>query len=107
MLAKKVKGVKHIPEVLGNITKMFVKEARGGYVPYHILPITFIDGEDLTNEDAPKTEKEILQVLQKACVILKNIHAKGVVFRDFKKDNVMFKKIADGTYEVYAVDFGL
>ena len=81
-----------------------LEEAAQGGNPF--LVMDYVDGQTLDDYLAEKgalTEDETLRVLRPIAAALDFAHAKGVVHRDVKPDNVMIAK--DGT--PYILDFGI
>ena len=81
-----------------------LEEAAQGGNPF--LVMDYVDGQTLDDYLAEKgalTEDETLRVLRPIAAALDFAHAKGVVHRDVKPDNMMIAK--DGT--PYILDFGI
>ena len=86
-----------------NIVKFYGSGEIGGQ---HYLAMEFIEGQSLgqrlRNEERIP-QGECLRIVRDVALALSHAHAKGVVHRDIKPDNVLFAQ--DGTVKV--VDFGL
>jgi hypothetical protein len=86
-----------------NIVKFFGSGEIGGQ---HYLAMEFIEGQSLGQRLGGEErigQDECLRIVRDVALALSHAHAKGVVHRDIKPDNILFAK--DGTVKV--VDFGL
>ncbi|MCU0616498.1 MAG: protein kinase [Gemmatimonadaceae bacterium] len=74
------------------------------------LAMEFIEGEslaDLLGRQAAVHPDVAADIISQAAAALDAAHARGVMHRDVKPDNIMLAKHADGTYLVKLVDFGI
>ena len=72
---------------------------------YYIV-MEFIDGQtlkEMLQKRGPLQEKEVAEICMEICTALAATHAKGIVHRDIKPDNIMLTK----TGQVKVMDFGL
>ncbi|MCW8133443.1 MAG: serine/threonine protein kinase [Planctomycetota bacterium] len=95
----KLMGTLHNP----HIVELFDAGVAGGY---YFISMEFVDGETLElrlKRDGKMPEAEALRIAREMSLGLAHAHAKGVVHRDVKPENVMLDK--KGTVKV--MDFGL
>jgi tRNA A-37 threonylcarbamoyl transferase component Bud32 len=74
------------------------------------LAMEFLDGNDLADElqrSRVLTAPRALPIALQICRALSAAHAKGVVHRDMKPENVFLQRTADGEEIVKIVDFGI
>ena len=74
------------------------------------LAMEFLDGNDLADElqrCRVLTAPRALPIAMQICRALSAAHAKGVVHRDMKPENVFLQRTADGEEIVKIVDFGI
>jgi eukaryotic-like serine/threonine-protein kinase len=74
------------------------------------LAMEFLDGNDLADElqrSRVLTAPRALPIAMQICRALAAAHAKGVVHRDMKPENVFLQRTADGEEIVKIVDFGI
>jgi len=74
------------------------------------LAMEFLDGNDLADElqrARTLTPPRALPIAMQICRALSAAHAKGVVHRDMKPENVFLQRTADGEEIVKIVDFGI
>jgi serine/threonine-protein kinase len=76
-------------------------------LPYFVMP--FVDGESLRGRlrDGPLSVPEAVRILRDVARALAAAHARGVVHRDIKPDNVLLSTSASGALVAKVVDFGL
>ncbi len=74
------------------------------------LAMEFLEGNDLADElqrSRVLTAPRALPIAMQICRALSAAHAKGVVHRDMKPENVFLQRTADGEEIVKIVDFGI
>lgn len=74
------------------------------------LAMEFLEGNDLADElqrSRVLTAPRALPIAMQICRALAAAHAKGVVHRDMKPENVFLQRTADGEEIVKIVDFGI
>ncbi len=74
------------------------------------LAMEFLEGNDLADELSRSrvlTAQRALPIALQICRALSAAHAKGVVHRDMKPENVFLQRTADGEEIVKIVDFGI
>lgn len=74
------------------------------------LAMEFLEGNDLADElqrARVLTAQRVLPIAMQICRALSAAHAKGVVHRDMKPENVFLQHTADGEEIVKIVDFGI
>lgn len=74
------------------------------------LAMEFLEGNDLADElqrSRVLTPPRALPIAMQICRALAAAHAKGVVHRDMKPENVFLQRTADGEEIVKIVDFGI
>jgi len=74
------------------------------------LAMEFIEGESLADllGRQPAVHPDVAaDIISQAAAALDAAHARGVMHRDVKPDNIMLAKHPDGTYLVKLVDFGI
>jgi eukaryotic-like serine/threonine-protein kinase len=74
------------------------------------LAMEFLDGNDLADElqrSRVLSPPRALPIAMQICRALAAAHAKGVVHRDMKPENVFLQRTADGEEIVKIVDFGI
>jgi len=74
------------------------------------LAMEFLEGNDLADElqrARVLTPARALPILMQICRALSAAHAKGVVHRDMKPENVFLQRTGDGEEIVKIVDFGI
>jgi eukaryotic-like serine/threonine-protein kinase len=74
------------------------------------LAMEFLDGNDLADElqrSRVLTAPRALPIAMQICRALSAAHAKGVVHRDMKPENVFLQRTGDGEEIVKIVDFGI
>jgi serine/threonine protein kinase len=79
------------------------------YQEYPVVVLELCDGtlQDFINENKGKQipENEIVDIFTQICVALEYFHRKGVVHRDLKPGNILFKN--EGGYKIWKIsDFG-
>src|SRR5882672_1232366 len=76
--------------------------------PYLVMPK--VHGKDfatLLERDGPQSPERVAQLLRGAASALDLVHAKGLVHRDVKPENLMHVVREDGTETVMLMDFGI
>jgi serine/threonine-protein kinase len=74
------------------------------------LAMEYIAGESLAAllQREPAVHPDIAaDIIAQSAAALEAAHARGVLHRDVKPDNIMLGRNADGTYQVKLVDFGI
>ncbi|MEO8451300.1 MAG: serine/threonine-protein kinase [Gemmatimonadota bacterium] len=87
-----------------NIVNIFRADEVGGYA---FFTMAFIEGESLADRiraRGPLSPAEAVRVLREAAWALAYAHARGVVHRDVKPENIMLER---GTNRVVVTDFGI
>ena len=83
--------------------------------PYYERDLkTYIDAFPLNLEryisgqaSSSSRDSQIYRFMRSAILVLRNVHAHGIIHRDIKPDNLMIRTLADGTPELVLIDFGL
>ncbi|MBL9021444.1 MAG: protein kinase [Myxococcales bacterium] len=77
-------------------------------MPYMVME--YLEGEDLgtylTTHGRPALADAVDYVIQ-ACEALAEAHARGIVHRDIKPDNLFLTRLAGGTRRIKVLDFGI
>jgi serine/threonine-protein kinase len=76
--------------------------------PYLVMPM--IMGKDLAtliSEQGPLSAKRVAALLAGVASALDSMHAKGLVHRDIKSENLMYVRADDGTETALVLDFGI
>lgn len=75
----------------------------------HYLVMTFVEGRTLREmlHACELTLPEILAVFAQVCDALVEAHARGIIHRDLKFENVMVRRFDDGRPHVTILDFGV
>jgi eukaryotic-like serine/threonine-protein kinase len=74
------------------------------------LAMEFIDGESLAallQRESAVHPDVAADIISQSAAALEAAHARGVLHRDVKPDNIMLGKNPDGTFQVKLVDFGI
>lgn len=74
------------------------------------LAMEFIDGESLAallQRESAVHPDVAADIIAQSAAALEAAHARGVLHRDVKPDNIMLGKNPDGTFQVKLVDFGI
>jgi eukaryotic-like serine/threonine-protein kinase len=74
------------------------------------LAMEFLEGNDLADElqrSRVLTPPRVLPIAMQICRALSAAHAKGVVHRDMKPENIFLQRTGDGEEIVKIVDFGI
>jgi eukaryotic-like serine/threonine-protein kinase len=82
-------------------------EDQGGDL-YYVMEL--LEGRTLAQlmrEEGPLAVPRALALLEQVCRALVAAHARGVVHRDVKPDNVLVERLADGTERAKLIDFGI
>ncbi len=122
-----IKVIKHRLASSDEAHKRFIREARAVNQVDHpgvtdvfsfgtlddgrlFLVMDLLEGESLGDRlrrDGPMAMDEFLAVLEQICSALDAAHAKGVIHRDLKPDNVFLARASEGPPRVYVLDFGI
>ncbi len=96
-------GSLHHPNVIGVID---VGETPSGY---RYLVMEHADGEPLSDVIArgPISGDRVIRIVRQLCEGLNHAHARGMIHRDFKPENVILEKRSDGSEVPRIVDFGI
>ena len=75
----------------------------------HYLVMEYVDGRDLATlmTEAPMPPPRVLSLLRQLCDGLHHAHQRGLVHRDFKPQNVIVERDADGVEVPRILDFGI
>jgi protein kinase-like protein/ricin-type beta-trefoil lectin protein len=73
--------------------------------PYFVM--TYADGGSLADAAEPLPPGEVLRIGADAALGVADLHTAGVVHRDVKPSNVLFRTAADGSRRVLVADLGL
>ena len=78
-----------------------------GELPFMVMD--YLEGSDLAHlaEHGPPSIKEACLWMEQACDALDEAHAKGIVHRDIKPQNLFLAKNGDGTTSIRVLDFGI
>lgn len=73
------------------------------------LAMEFVNGKPLSNLFNRKQlhPRYALEIIKQIASALTEAHAKGVVHRDLKPDNVLLSRVADGSVQLKVLDFGV
>jgi serine/threonine-protein kinase len=76
--------------------------------PYLVMPkVTGADFATLLEREGPQSPSRVAHLLRGAASALDLVHAKGLVHRDVKPENLMHVVREDGTETVMLMDFGI
>jgi serine/threonine-protein kinase len=84
-----------------------VRRLRGG-VPYLVMEL--LDGVDLetyVTSKGPLPVAEAVALVSQACDALEEAHARGIVHRDLKLQNMFLTRSPEGTGQLKILDFGI
>jgi serine/threonine-protein kinase len=84
-----------------------VRKLRGG-VPYLVMEL--LEGVDLESyvvQKGPLPIEEAVAIVWQACDALEEAHARGIVHRDLKLQNMFLTRDAQGAGQVKILDFGI
>ncbi len=122
-----IKVIKRRLASSGEAAERFVREARAVNQVRHpnvadvfsfgrlddgrlFLVMDLLEGESLgarIRRDGPLEHAAFLDIITQVCEALAAAHAKNVIHRDLKPDNVFLAKTEDGRERVYVLDFGI
>jgi serine/threonine-protein kinase len=76
--------------------------------PYLVMPrISGISFSDLLSQYGPQSPARVVELLRGVASALDLVHAKGLIHRDVKPENLMFVVREDGSETVMLMDFGI
>ena len=98
----------HILRIYGNARLELLDAAQGSVVPYIVME--YARNGDLQHRlrvGAPYPFAETLAIFEQLCRAVAFAHEQGVIHRDLKPHNVLFRLLPDGSEQVALSDFGL
>lgn len=76
--------------------------------PYLVMPkIRGVDLTVLLDRDGPMSSRRVARLLRGVASALDLVHAKGLLHRDVKPENLMYVRREDGSENVLLMDFGI
>lgn len=98
----------HILRVFGDVKFELLDASQGCLVPYIVME--YAQGGDLHKRLPPRQPlplSEVLPVFSQICSAVSYAHTHGIIHRDIKPLNILFRVLPDGTEQAVLSDFGL
>jgi serine/threonine protein kinase len=98
----------HILRFYGEARLELLDPAQGSVVPYIVME--YAQGGDLAHrlhKGQPYPLPDTLTLFSQLCSAVAYAHAHGLVHRDLKPQNVLFRRLEDGSEQALLSDFGL
>lgn len=98
----------NILRIYGDTRLELLDAAQGSIVPYIVME--HVQGGDLHHRlrpGKPYPFPDTLSVFDQLCQAVAYAHEHGVIHRDLKPLNILFRRLSDGTEQVVLSDFGL
>ena len=98
----------HILRIYDDLKLELLDAARGSIVPYMV--VEYAQGGDLHKRLRPSQPyplEEALRLFGQLCSAVQYAHEHGVIHRDLKPLNILFRILPDGTEQAVLSDFGL
>jgi serine/threonine protein kinase len=98
----------NILRIYSDLKLELLDAARGSIIPYIVME--YAQGGDLQKRlqpGQPYPLAEVLTIFPQLCSAVSYAHARGVIHRDLKPLNILFRALPDDSEQVVLTDFGL
>ncbi|GCE07516.1 serine/threonine-protein kinase [Dictyobacter aurantiacus] len=98
----------HVVRIYGNARMELLDRSQGIFVPYIVME--YAQNGDLhkrLRKGIPFPFAQTLSVFEQVCQAVSFAHSQGVIHRDLKPLNILFRALPDGSEQALLSDFGL